>query len=268
MERVVSDRQVAQIRRNPQTGMSVLQNDRADGGSDLISGNLVDRAGSLAGKRGTSEENGDATGRDNLMQNKGMSSGIVRLPNLQSSDTGRYRGILTRILRSENHMRYLSSALAVFLFVVAPAQAGDAHKHGGLMVKDVWSRATPARNGVAYMAIFNHGGAMDRLVAVESDVAKKVELHTHSMKDGVMRMRRISAIEVNPGEPAVLAPGGNHVMLMGLHKSLKEGQTFTVNLIFEKAGKIAVDVAVYKAGAMGQGSRKEGEHSGGHKHGS
>ena len=64
MERVVSDRQVAQIRRNPQTVMSVLQDDRADGGSDPIAGNLVDRIGSPAGKRGTSEENGDATGRD------------------------------------------------------------------------------------------------------------------------------------------------------------------------------------------------------------
>ena len=165
-------------------------------------------------------------------------------------------------------MRYLSAALAVFLFVVAPAQARDAHKYGGLIVKDVWSRATPARNGVAYMTIFNHGGGMDRLVAVESDVAKRVELHTHSMKDGVMRMRRISAIEVHPGEPAVLAPGGNHVMLMGLHKSLKEGQTFTVNLVFEKAGKIAVEVAVHKAGAMGHGSHKKGGHSGSHKHGS
>ena len=165
-------------------------------------------------------------------------------------------------------MRYLSAALAVFLFVVTPSLAGDAHKHGGLMVKDVWSRATPARNGVAYMTIFNHGGGMDRLVAVESDVAKKVELHTHSMKDGVMRMRRISAIEVHPGEPAVLAPGGNHVMLMGLHKSLKEGQTFTANLVFEKAGKIAVDVAVHKAGAMGHGSHKKGGYSSGHKHGS
>ncbi len=165
-------------------------------------------------------------------------------------------------------MRFFSVAIALMLLVAAPAQAGDAHKHGGLMVKDVWSRATPARNGVAYMTVFNHGAGMDRLVAVESDVAKKVELHTHSMKDGVMRMRRISAIEVHPGEPAVLAPGGNHVMLMGLHKSLKEGQTFTVNLIFEKAGKIAVEVAVRKAGAMGHGNPKKGGHSGGHKHGS
>ena len=164
-------------------------------------------------------------------------------------------------------MHYLSAVLAVLLFVVAPAQAGDAHKYGGLMVKEVWSRATSARNGVAYMTIFNHSGSTDRLVAVESDVAKKAELHTHSMNDGVMRMRRVSAIEVHPGEPAVLAPGGTHVMLMGLHKSLTEGQPFTINLVFKKAGSIEVDVAVHKAGAMGYGGHKKGGHLGSHKHG-
>ena len=83
-----------------------------------------------------------------------------------------------------------------------------------------------------------------------------------------MRMRRISAIEVHPGEPAVLAPGGTHVMLMGLLKVLKEGQPFTMSLVFEKAGKIEVDVAVHKAGAMGYGGHKKGGHSGSHKHGS
>ena len=83
-----------------------------------------------------------------------------------------------------------------------------------------------------------------------------------------MRMRRVSAIEVHPGESLVLAPRGNHVMLIGLHKSLKEGQTFAVHLVFEKAGKIAVDVAIHEAGAMGHGSHKKGGNSGSHNHGS
>ena len=156
------------------------------------------------------------------------------------------------------------------ILLLAGLGACQPHVEPPVVISDVRILAPipGSSTGVAYMTIFNHGGGMDRLVAVESDVAKKVELHTHSMKDGVMRMRRISAIEVHPGEPEVLAPGGNHVMLMGLHKSLKDGQTFTVHLVFEKAGKIAVDVAVHKAGAMGHGSHKKGGYSSGHKHGS
>jgi periplasmic copper chaperone A len=170
-------------------------------------------------------------------------------------------------------MRLLTTAASILIFLTGAAFAGDMTKHGDLMVKDVWSRATPARNGVAYMTIFNQGQGMDRLIAVESPVAKKVELHTHSMKDGVMRMRQISAVEVHPGEPAVLAPGGNHVMLMGLHRKLKAGENFAVTLVFEKAGKVTVDVAVGKAGAMGHGApkmqHKHGDHKMDHKkHGS
>jgi copper(I)-binding protein len=174
-------------------------------------------------------------------------------------------------------MRLLATMVSIMFLLSGVAFASAMTKHGDLMMKDIWSRATPAQNGVVYMTIFNQGQGMDRLVAVESPVAQKVELHTHIMKDGVMRMRRIFAVEVHPGETAVLAPGGNHVMLRGLNHKLKEGETFAVTLVFEKAGKVTVDVEVGKAGAMGhsttQMQHKYGDHRMAHpmyhkKHGS
>ena len=161
--------------------------------------------------------------------------------------------------------RLITLAASILFLIAASANAGEV-KHGTLTIKDAWSRATPARTGATYLTVFNDGREVDRLVGVESPVADKAELHTSSMKDGVMRMRKLDGMEVNPGEPAVLAPGGNHVMLMGLHQPLKEGQSFPVTLIFEKAGKVTVDVKVGKAGAM-----KPDEHDMpgmGHKHGS
>lgn len=155
-------------------------------------------------------------------------------------------------------IRILSLAAGLYVLLAGAVGAGDATTHGDLMIKDAWSRATPARNGVAYMTVFNHGQEPDRLIAVESPIAKKVELHSHSMTDGVMRMRRIQAVEVHPGEPALLAPGGNHVMLMGLHAKLTEGQSFPVTLVFEKAGNVTVNVQVGKAGAMGHGGSMQG----------
>jgi copper(I)-binding protein len=81
-----------------------------------------------------------------------------------------------------------------------------------------------------------------------SDVA---ELHTH-IKDGeVMRMRQVEDIPVKAGETVVLQPGGLHVMFMGLHEGLKEGQTFPLTLTFEKAGPVETTVTVGAAGAMG-----------------
>lgn len=161
--------------------------------------------------------------------------------------------------------RLMILTASVLFLIAASANAGEV-KHGTLTIRDAWSRATPARTGATYLTVFNDGSEVDRLVGVESPVADKAELHTSSMKDGVMRMRKLDGMDVNPGEPAVLSPGGNHVMLMGLHQPLKEGQSFPVTLIFEKAGKVTVDVKVGKAGAM-----KPDEHEMpgmGHKHGS
>lgn len=162
-------------------------------------------------------------------------------------------------------MRLVTMTVSILFLFSSVAFANDMTKHGDLVVKNVWSRATPARNGVAYMTIFNRGQGMDRLIAVESQVAKKVELHAHSMKDGVMRMRRLSAVEVHPGEPAVFAPGGNHVMLKGLNRKLKQGDMFAVTLVFEKAGKVTVEVAVGKAGAMGHSGPRMQHNQGDHK---
>ena len=163
-------------------------------------------------------------------------------------------------------MRFLIPVLSLTVLIIVSAAAGDTKKHDGLIVKDVWSRATPAKNGAVYMTILNHGNHMDRLIAVDSLVSKKAELHTHNMKDGVMRMRRIFAVEVHPGAPTVFAPGGNHIMLLGLQKKLVAGETFHVILVFEKAGKLTVPVAVGRAGAMRHDRHNNLDHKSRHKH--
>ncbi len=100
------------------------------------------------------------------------------------------------------------------------------------------------------MTIVNRGDEADRLLAVTTAAAKAARLHTNLMTDGVMRMRRVEALEIAPGEPAVLRPGGLHVMLMGLKKRLIEGESFPLLLTFEKAGRIEVPVQIEAPNAM------------------
>ena len=126
------------------------------------------------------------------------------------------------------------------------------HKIGPISISNIWARASAghAKNGAAYLTISTEGAEMDKLVGLATPVAKKAELHTHLMENNVMKMRRIDAIEVHPGEPSVFAPGGNHIMLMGLHKPLKEGESFTLTLNFATAGSVDVTVIVGKVGSM------------------
>ncbi|MEW5726189.1 MAG: copper chaperone PCu(A)C, partial [Pseudomonadota bacterium] len=111
--------------------------------------------------------------------------------------------------------------------------------------------ALSARNGAAFMTITNNGKEADRLVKASADVSATVELHTHLMEDGVMRMRKIEGIDVEPGAAIVLKPGGFHVMLINLKVPLKEGSRFPLTLTFQKGGDMVVEATVAGAGAMG-----------------
>ena len=163
-------------------------------------------------------------------------------------------------------MKTLMAALALLIGAAlsTPAQAHE-FKLGQLHVDHPWARATigQVKNGAAYLTVANHSDQPDTLVGVDSPVAKRVELHTHMMEDGVMKMRKLDGIEVNPGEPAVLAPGGLHIMLIGLHAPLVEGESFPLTLTFEQAGSVEVEVKIDKATAK-ESSGDDGQT---HKHG-
>lgn len=136
-------------------------------------------------------------------------------------------------------------------------QAGD-----GIMVSKAWARATAksAKNGAAYLTLSTNGDG-DELLSVTGDVADKVELHTHANDNGVMRMREVKAIAVEPGSPTVLQPGGLHIMLLGLKAPLTEGDRFPLTLNF-KSG-MTKEVTITVSGLRGP----KMDHGHNHKHG-
>ena len=132
-------------------------------------------------------------------------------------------------------------ALAVTLLPFV-ANADDAN----LMISDAWARPLPAvsKNGAAYITLMNHGSKSDRLISAKSSAAKMIEVHTHVHKDGVMSMQKVDGLEIAPGEVVTFKPGGLHLMLMGLEQEMKEGEAFTIELQFEKAGEMTIEVQV------------------------
>lgn len=65
-----------------------------------------------------------------------------------------------------------------------------------------------------------------------------------------MSMAMIETLEIAPGQTVTMAPGGLHIMLVGLPAPLKKGGKLSLELNFEKAGKIIVDVPVGGVAAM------------------
>lgn len=133
---------------------------------------------------------------------------------------------------------------------------------GSISVSDAYMRASGAMasSGAAFMVIENHGSEDDRLIAVSSDVAERVELHTHqSDANGVMKMVHVEeGFPISAGTDHILARGGDHVMFLGLNRSVAQGDNVTVTLTFEKAGDVVVEVPVDMERKPGQAGMEHG----------
>ncbi|MCB5408676.1 copper chaperone PCu(A)C [Pseudogemmobacter faecipullorum] len=105
--------------------------------------------------------------------------------------------------------------------------------------------AKGAKSAGGYLSLENNGTTADRLIAVETDAAAKAELHTvETDAAGVTKMIHLEGLDIPAGETVTLERGGYHIMLMGLTQPLEEGARIPATLIFEKAGKVAVEFSV------------------------
>jgi hypothetical protein len=144
------------------------------------------------------------------------------------------------------------SVLALCLPVPSPPAQAEEVRAGDIVVAEVWGRASVGSGaGALYLTLRNEGDAADRLVGAETPVAGRAELHVHSMDGDVARMRPAEGVDLPPGATVVLAPGGTHIMLMGLAAPLKAGDSVPVTLRFAAAGTVEATAAIGPIGAKG-----------------
>lgn len=166
-----------------------------------------------------------------------------------------------------SHRRCLwVTRLTVMGVLVALLSACAAFAPAGAKIttEGVWARPaampamaqpTPAPGGMGiagptsavYLVIKNGGRDADRLTAARADVAQAVEIHETKMENNVMRMGQVAGVDVPGGGQVELKPGGYHIMLIGVRRELKVGETFPVTLQFEKSGPITVQAEVRQA---------------------
>jgi copper(I)-binding protein len=180
-----------------------------------------------------------------------------------------------RPARSSNLPRLIGGAILAVALLLILVGAATAHEFSSkdITVSHPWARATPGgvTVGGAYFEVKAAPGPGDRLIGARSAVAGSMEVHSHSIENGVAKMRRVDGLPIKGGESVVLKPGGYHVMLLDLKKPLKEGDLLKFTLSFEKAGDIEVEATVEPIGAKGphgfdsQPVSTE-KSAGGHKH--
>jgi copper(I)-binding protein len=103
-------------------------------------------------------------------------------------------------------------------------------------------------NTAVYLKIQNTGSSVDHLLEGDTPVAGGVELHQSILAGEVVRMRRVEKLTLSPGELVELRPGGLHLMLLGLRRSLNPGDTFPLTLRFQGAAPSVLRVPVVGLG--------------------
>lgn len=125
----------------------------------------------------------------------------------------------------------------------------------GIAVEQPWARPSigAANASAAYLTITD-SGPPDRLIGFTTPAAATAELHESVDDHGVMKMRAVADLPLEPGRPVRLAPGGYHVMLTGLTRPLKAGESFPLTLRFAHAAPLTIRVPVQ----VGPGSAAPG----------
>jgi copper(I)-binding protein len=138
-------------------------------------------------------------------------------------------------------------ALALISFIIAAPLAAHGFTVGQLKIGHPWSResAPGQKVGAGFLTITNTGTTDDRLLSASSSAAEQVQVHTAGLVNGVMRMRELKdGLAIPAGATVTLAPGGYHIMLIGLKGPLVRGAMIPAELRFAKAGRVKISFKV------------------------
>ncbi|MCP4414390.1 MAG: copper chaperone PCu(A)C [Gammaproteobacteria bacterium] len=129
----------------------------------------------------------------------------------------------------------------------------------GLMVMNGWVRLTPpiAKNSAAYFVFHNSSDKDITVVGASSKIAKMTMMHDVVMEKSMAKMVHLDKVKVPAGGQVEFAPGGKHLMFVGLTEKLDAAKDVTVKFTLD-SGEVITTVMKVKAESKSM--------SGGHNH--
>jgi copper(I)-binding protein len=124
---------------------------------------------------------------------------------------------------------------------------GDTVQAGAVVVSHAWmvAPADTAHAAAVYLTLENGGDVADRLVAAETEIAAGTVFQAQTLApDGTLKVQDVAALQVAPSQALTLQPGVAWIELEGLQRALVPGESFHLELAFERGGKVEVLVHV------------------------
>ena len=116
-----------------------------------------------------------------------------------------------------------------------------------LVIEKPWIRELPPGSSAyaAYLVLVNTGTKAVTITGAQSPVAQSVGLHRSMEHDGMSHMAAVDAMVLDAGKKQVFAPGGLHLMLGGVAKSLRQGEDVPICLLLS-SGRLCAHFPVLK----------------------
>lgn len=140
---------------------------------------------------------------------------------------------------------------AALIACTGAAQAHDFTSGGIYIDHPMIQEAPPSAPTLGgYVTIQNNADVADRLIAIESTAAEKVELHQSVVTDDIARMAPMDhGLEIPPGTIVWLGDNGTHAMFVKPDRRYVAGEEIPATLVFENAGRIDVTFKVEERSA-------------------
>ncbi len=152
------------------------------------------------------------------------------------------KGEVIIMYRTRMALKKWFALLIVLIAAPMVLAMGCTNKAPDIRIEKASAQVSPSMVGVAsvFMNIVNAGGE-DVLLSARTDMQGTVT-ELHDMKEG--KMVKVERITVPSRGAVELKPGSLHVMIFGLPKDMKPGGNITMHLVFQKAGDVALTVAL------------------------
>ena len=103
-------------------------------------------------------------------------------------------------------------------------------------VTNAWARASVKGQNATGVFMSLKASSSTRLVAINTPVAKVSEIHQMSVENNIMKMSALpNGLELGAGSVVELKPGGFHIMLFDLKKTLEKDSKIDLQLTFQDA---------------------------------
>lgn len=174
---------------------------------------------------------------------------------------------------SDNRIRMATGAAFAVCALLGTGCSASSDDRKELMASTVtidnqWASAAETGMAGVFGTISNNGDHEARVVAGESPIAGRVEVH-EVVPDatGAMTMRpKVGGLDVPAGGTRELIPGGDHLMLMNLEQPLQPGADVSLTVVFEDGSTLPVTAQIRDFAGANEEYTPGGAGSGGGHH--